>query len=308
MTRVERSGLVACLAAALASVGAAFYAHAVVRDRSLQQATARAASLAATTARSPLLRTPASPAVSYWIAAQLRSLELADRSIASARLVGPAGETIARVDHGALVSPSVRARVPRHDQVVGTGAPGGRRIELYLARRAESSWVVQLPEGLALAALAFGAGAALLAARRHRSRSERDAWERLLVDLNEPGSSALLLVEMDGLGRYPVEFDELAAQAAVERLSELPGDLMIYELDRSRFAVRVSGPACESGLAEVTAAIGSTELAIDPACSSVLLPEEAETPSAALRLAEHRLELAKEARHAQLRRQMRLIA
>src|SRR2546430_10300216 len=39
--------------------------------------------------------------------------------------------------------------------------------------------------------------------------------------------SALLLVEMDGLGRYPEEFDELAAEAAVERLTALEGDLTI---------------------------------------------------------------------------------
>src|SRR5207237_10526418 len=156
-TRPERWSLAASLTAALASVGATVYAHGVLRDRSLQQATARASSLASTTAESPLLRTPASPAVTYWIGAQLRSLELADGSIKSARLVGPGGRTLARVDHGLLVSPSAGAPIPAHDHVVSASTPGGERLEPFLARRAASPCIAQLPERLDRADRVLGA-------------------------------------------------------------------------------------------------------------------------------------------------------
>jgi HD-GYP domain-containing protein (c-di-GMP phosphodiesterase class II) len=180
------------LGLAVAALGLAAFAYrdAVARSRGRELAHVRA--LARTAAAAPILQGSPSATTSFWIAASLRSLELASPEVVSARVSdGP------RVDHGLLVEDG-RPR-PR-GVVVRSG-----RVELVVRPRATGgSWLQLLP-----LALALGAAGALLVPRRS---------SRLVDELTSPAwQSAEVLLKALGardprLAGHLADVSELAVE------------------------------------------------------------------------------------------------
>ena len=163
--------------------------------------------LAQTTAAAPILRTAPSSATSFWIAATLRSLELASPEVVSARVEGGP-----RVDAGALVED-------------GRPVPGGEvvrsgRVELVVRPRPTGGWWMQaLPLALALAA------AGVLLAPRRRGATLVD---ELVADSAGWQSAEVLLKALEArdpsLADHLADVSELALEVG-RRLELAPDEL-----------------------------------------------------------------------------------
>jgi two-component system, cell cycle response regulator len=168
--------------------------------------------------------------------------------------------------------------------------------------------------GLALAALAAGgvrlvitfrASLALLRTVRAESLTDaltgmpnRRALTRALEAHTSAGAGVLALYDLDGFKHYNDAFGHQAGDALLIRLGHgltaaVDGHGVAYRMGGDEFCVLVQGELepCFAALAAASAALSEhgEGFVVTSSCGAVVLPDEAATPEAALRIADQRM-------------------
>ncbi len=307
MSRSKKIAIAGALALVPLSLAVALIAHRELTQRAAAESLDRARAAARTTAQAPILQSAPSPSAAYWIRATLRSLQLENPTILSARVVDGAGTVRARVDGGKPVPNGLAKPLPQGTRLAAD-VPGGGTIELLVRPRGASvPFAVDAAAALALAAAALLA-ATHLPARRRRAEpalaQETGGAEQLARDLPHAGEPLLVvLAEVDGLDAYANDFGPEAARTLLDRLAHrvtraaMPG--RAYHVGDARFALLISAGNTARVIANVKDALTESGGAflVEPSIGFAGVPADAPTAEAALALAEERLTLQRGWRH-----------